>query len=120
MINFVWIKSKAIKKEEKKRLKAELKLRKKEVKASSVSGNSNDSHEKKSHLVKFAESIRGIIYIITGASLMIVIILGQSGAFITMNDIVENLMLATIGKFVLIIIAFALIIYGFKNLRFLK
>ena len=37
-----------------------------------------------------------------------------------MNDIVENLMLATIGKFVLIIIAGALIIYGFKNLRILK
>ncbi|PLX00947.1 MAG: hypothetical protein C0591_00250 [Marinilabiliales bacterium] len=71
-------------------------------------------------MVKFAESIRGIIYIITGASLAAVIILGQSGAFITMNDIVENLMLATIGKFVLILIAGALIIYGFKNLRILK
>jgi hypothetical protein len=71
-------------------------------------------------LVKFAESIRGIIYILTGASLAVVIILGQSGAFITMNDIVENLMLATIGKFVLVIIAGALIIYGFKNLRILK
>ena len=88
------------------------------MKASSESGSSGN--EKKSSLVKFAESIRGIIYVITGASIMIVIIFGQSGAFITMNDIVENLMLATIGKFVLIIIAFALIIYGFKNLRFLK
>jgi len=70
--------------------------------------------------VKFAESIRGIIYLITGISIAIVLILGQSGALITMNDIVENLMLATIGKFILIIIAGALIIYGFKNLGILK
>lgn len=121
-----WFKSNVIETEEKKRLKAELKLRKKEIKASSVSGKTSEpvsdniKDEKKSLLVKFTESIRGIIYIITGVSLMVVIILGQSGAFITMNDIIENLMLATLGKFVLIIITFALIIYGFKNLRFLK
>lgn len=70
--------------------------------------------------MKFAESIRGIIYIISGVSIAVVIILGQSGAFVTMNDIIENLMLATIGKFVLVIIAGALIIYGLKNIHILK
>jgi hypothetical protein len=70
--------------------------------------------------VKFAESIRGIIYIITGVSIAIVLILGQTGAFITMSDIIENLMLATIGKFVLVVIAGALIIYGLKNIQVLK
>lgn len=106
-----------IEKGDKKRLKTEQKLRKKEIKASAQKSSSG---ENKSSIVKFAEGIRGIIYIVSGVSLAIVIILGQSGAFITMNDIIENLMLATLGKFILIIIAFALIIYGLKNLRFLK
>ncbi len=108
---------KDIKKEVKKKIKAEQKLRKKEIK---VSAQNVSSGQSKSLLVQFAEGIRGIIYIVSGVSLAIVIILGQTGAFITMNDIIENLMLATLGKFILIIIAFALIIYGFKNLRFLK
>lgn len=107
----------SIEKEEKKRNKAEQKLQKKKIKASSSEAETLAS---KSPLVKFAESIRGIIYLITGISIAVVLILGQSGALITMNDIVENLMLATIGKFLLIIIAGALIIYGFKNLGILK
>jgi len=106
-----------INKEEKKRIKADQKLNKKKIKANASKPAADVS---KSAIVKFAESIRGIIYIITGVSIAVVIILGQSGAFITMNDIIENLMLATIGKFVLVIIAGALIIYGLKNIRIIK
>ena len=118
LINFVYLQiCNHIEKGDKKQLKTEQELRKKEIKASA---QKSSSEERKSSLVKFAEGIRGGIYIVSGVSLAIVIILGQSGAFITMNDIIENLMLATLGKFILIIIAFALIIYGLKNLRFLK
>lgn len=108
---------KHIEKGDKKRLKTEQEFQKKEIIASAPKSSSG---ERKSSLVKFAEGIRGGIYIVSGISLAIVIILGQSGAFITMNDIIGNMMLATLGKFILIIIAFALIIYGLKNLRFLK
>ena len=107
----------AIEKEDKKRIKAEQKLQKKTIKAEASNTEASSS---KSGLVKFAESIRGIIYIITGASIAVVLILGQTGAFITMSDIIENLMLATIGKFVLVVIAGALIIYGLKNIQLLK
>jgi hypothetical protein len=118
LINFVYFKScNHIEKGDNKRLKTEQRLLEKEIKASA---QKSSSEERKSSLVKFAEGIRGGIYIVSGISLAIVIILGQSGAFITINDIIGNMILATLGKFILIIIAFALIIYGLKNLRFLK
>lgn len=79
-----------------------------------------NDEESKPSLMGFVESIPGIVYIIIGLSIAVVILLGQSGTFITMEDIIENSLIASIGKFVLIVISGALIIYGFKNLRILK
>lgn len=111
-------------KADKKRLKNEIKYLKKQEK--SLSGNKTvaDSDAEKLNAigkaVRFAESIKGIIYIILAVSLILSIILGEKGLVITLDDIIENLFLAKAGKVVLIIIAVALLIYGLKNLHLVK
>jgi hypothetical protein len=112
--------SAAIRKADKKRIKAEYKLRKKELKAGSKGGVIRSKPARTSGFVRFAEGVRGIIYIILGVSLALAIILGQTGVIITLDDIVRNLFVAIAGKVVLGIIAIALVIYGFKNLRIMK
>ena len=71
-------------------------------------------------MVRFAEGVKGIIYLILAVSLIFAIILGQKGVIITFEDIIDNLILAQAGKVVLAIIALALLIYGLKNLRIIK
>lgn len=109
-------KNKAIKKAEKKRLKAEAKIRKKEIKANTNIG-SGSPKSKTTEVVRFAEGVKGSLYIILALSLICAIILGQTGVIMTLEDIIENLILATAGKVLLGIIALALFIYGLKNLR---
>jgi hypothetical protein len=50
----------------------------------------------------------------------VAIFLGQTGVIITLEVIIDNLILAQAGKVVLAVIAIALLIYGIKNLRVLK
>ncbi|NNF34009.1 MAG: DUF1206 domain-containing protein [Saprospiraceae bacterium] len=71
-------------------------------------------------MVRFAEGVKGIIYLILAVSLIIAIVLGQTGVIITLEDIIDNLIIAQAGKVVLAIIAVALLIYGLKNLRVLR
>jgi len=71
-------------------------------------------------MVRFAEGVKGIIYLILAVSLIFAIVLGQTGVIITLEDIIDNLILAQAGKVILAIIALALLIYGLKNLRILK
>jgi hypothetical protein len=71
-------------------------------------------------MVRFAEGVKGIIYLILAVSLIFAIVLGQTGVIITLEDIIDNLILAQAGKVILAIIAVALLIYGLKNLRILK
>jgi hypothetical protein len=70
--------------------------------------------------VRFAESIRGILYVIPALSIFIAVIMGQSGLILTLEDIIDSLIIAKLGKVLILIIAIALFIYGLKNLRFLK
>ncbi len=70
--------------------------------------------------VRFAESIRGILYIILALSIFIAVIMGQSGLILTLEDIIDSLIIAKLGRVLILIIAIALFIYGLKNLRFLK
>lgn len=111
-------------KADKKRLKNEIKYSKKKEKSlsGSKSGASSDTEKLNTigKAVNFAESIKGIIYVILAVSLIISIVLGEKGLVITLDDIIENLFLARAGKFLLIIIAVALLIYGLKNLHLLK
>ena len=46
--------------------------------------------------------------------------MGQSGLTVTLEDIVDSLIIARLGKVLIIVIAIALFIYGLKNLRILK
>ena len=46
--------------------------------------------------------------------------MGQSGLIVTLEDIVDSLIIARLGQVLIIVIAIALFIYGLKNLRILK
>jgi small neutral amino acid transporter SnatA (MarC family) len=70
--------------------------------------------------VRFAESIRGILYIILALSIITAVIMEQSGMILTIEDIIGSLIIARLGKVLILIISVALFIYGLKNLRLLK
>jgi len=118
-------------KAEKKRLKAEAKRQKKLAKAQSTQiripqdgkselSEKSPSAESPSPAVRFAESVRGILYIIFAASLLAALILGQKNIIISLDDIVQHMLLANLGKVILAVIALALFIYGLKHLRLVK
>jgi hypothetical protein len=120
-------------KSEKKQLKAQVKADKKQAKShqklqKTTSEPTSPAQAKTdgtptsppSPAVRFAEAVRGIIYIIFGASLLLAIILGQKGVIVSLDDIIDYLLLARIGKIVLVVIALALFIYGLKHLRLVK
>ena len=73
-----------------------------------------------SKAVRFAELIKGLLYLILAISIIVAVVLGQTGVIITLEDIIENLIIAWFGKIVLVIIAIALFIYAFKQLRVIK
>ncbi len=70
--------------------------------------------------VRFADWVRGILYVVLGASLVVALILGQKGAIISLDDIVNSLFAAWTGKIILALIALALVIYGLKHLRVVR
>ena len=117
---------------EKKRLKAQVKQAKKlakaEIKATKPTsaigaagpGSPAAPGERPSTGVRFAESVRGILYVVLGASLVIALLLGQRGAILSLDDIVENLFAAWTGKVILGVIALAFVIYGLKHLRIVR
>ena len=70
--------------------------------------------------VRFAESIKGILYIVIAVSIFAAVIMGQSGLILTLEEIIDNLIVARVGKALIVIIAVALFLYGLKNLRILK
>ena len=53
-------------------------------------------------------------------SILAAVILGESGLILTLEDIIDSLIIASLGKVLIGIIAVALFIYGLKNLRILK
>jgi hypothetical protein len=96
----------------KKLSKASVKRRKKELKALKKSSGAG----RRSPAVAFAESVRGIIYLILGVSLVVSLILSQEGYIITLEDIVGSLFFAGLGKIILAVVALAFVIYGLKHL----
>ena len=70
--------------------------------------------------VRFAESIKGILYIVIAVSIFAAVIMGQSGLILTLEEIIDSLIIARVGKALIVIIAVALFLYGLKNLRILK
>ena len=113
-------------KSEKKRWKAEVKRQKKLTKAQRkqplipLDDKSPSSEQSPSPAVRFAESMRGIIYIIFAVSLLAALALGQKNIIISLDDIIQHLLLANLGKVILAVIALSLFIYGLKHLRLVK
>jgi len=118
-------------KAEKKRLKAEAKLLKKRAKMdlSSVALAKEEvpqpipnapTTEQPSPAVRFAEGVRGILYITGSISLVLAAVLQERGVWLSLSDIVDDLLVIRAGQILLIIIALALFIYGLKHIRLVK
>jgi hypothetical protein len=109
-------------KDEKKRLKAAVKLEKKRAKAALRTGEPPEppGGAGSSPAVRFAEVVRGILYLVLGASLVVALILGQQGVILSLDDVIDSLFAAGAGKVVLGLIALALVIYGLKHLRLVR
>ena len=97
-------------KREKKAAKAEIKADKNAATASSGS----------SPAVRYAEFVRGCLFVLTGGSLLVALVLGQRGAIMSLDDVIESLFAASAGKVVLALIALGLLLYGFKYLRLIR
>ena len=98
-------------KREKKAAKAELKERKKQSPRKPAGS---------SPAVRYAEFVRGCLYVLTGVSLIVALVLGQRGAFTSLDDLTDSLFAAWAGKIILGLIALALVIYGLKRLRLIR
>jgi hypothetical protein len=107
------------KKLKKQQYKIEKKKRKAALKAA-LSESHADAMSTSSLYVRFAESIKGILYIILAISIIVAVVLGESGLILTLEDIIDSLIIANLGKVLISIIALALFIYGLKNLRIMK
>ena len=117
-------------KTDKKKQKAEAKLAKKMAKAEvEITKAQTESPktivespeiESPSVGVRFAETVKGILYVILAVSLVIALILGEGDVVITLEDIINNLIVATIGKVLLALLALALLLYGLKQIRLIK
>jgi hypothetical protein len=75
---------------------------------------------KPSPAVRFAEAVRGVIYLIFAVSLILAVILREKGMLVSLDKIIENLIIIRIGQVVLVVIALSLFIYGLKPLRLVK
>ena len=117
---------KAAAKRDKKAAKAALKAAKKQpavAPAGAVESGDNRSAPATagpSPAVRFAESVRGILYVLLGTSLVIALILGQRGVIVSLDDLIDSLFAARAGKVVLTVLAIALTIYGLKHLRIIR
>lgn len=115
---------------ERKRMKAETKQVEKEAKLVHKYGEAAAERirrregapkgRKVSGAVRYAETVRGILYVMLGATLMGALVLGQRDVITSFDDIVNSLFWATAGKVVLGAIALAFVIYGLKYLRVMR
>ena len=99
---------------EKKRAKAEVKRQKQGA------GGAGEGDRGASPAVRYAESVRGILYLLMGASLLGALLLGQRGAIISLDDVIDSLFAARAGKLVLALIGVGFLIYGLKHLRVVR
>lgn len=104
----------------KKEDKAKAKRLKKETKAEIKAKKLVSEPDGPSAAVRYAEFVRGVLSVLTGASLIVALVLGHRGAIISLDDVIENLFAASAGKIVLLLIAAGLVIYGFKYLRLIR
>ncbi len=102
---------------EAKRIKAEAKLVKKRIEAGLPQDGSAPAPPPRASVgVRYANTVRGVLYLVLGISLIGALVLGQQNLVVSLDDIVRNLFVATAGKIVLGLISVALVIYGLKKL----
>ena len=113
---------KAAAKAVKKQAKAEQKGAKSQVEPGVTSSSAPSAEETggSSRLVRFAEGVRGVLFLIFAVSLVIAILLPDIGQTLGMSEIIGKLIGHWIGKGVLVVIAVAFFIYGLKYLRAIK
>jgi hypothetical protein len=104
---------------EKKLIEARSKAEKKRMESQRLQPASTPK-AKSSPALRFAEAVRGALYVITSASLILAVVLQEKGVWLQLNDVVEDLMVMRLGQVVLIVIALALFIYGLKHIRLVK
>jgi len=123
-------------KDEKKQFKAHSKAEKKLAKARlkeieenpkngdaptpPVAGPSAEPADRPSPAIRFAEAVRGVIYLVFSVSLIFAVILREKGVLVSLDKIIENLLVIRIGQGGLVVIARALFSYGLKHLRLVK
>ena len=73
-----------------------------------------------SGLVRFAEGVRGVLFLVFAVSLVVAILLPDIGQTLGMSEIIGKLIGHWAGKGVLVVIAAAFFIYGLKYLRAIK
>lgn len=108
-------------KAETKRIETEAKLEKKYGRAAVARAKGRASPSTPaSKAVRYAEGVRGVLYLLLGVTLLGALLLGQRDVITSFDDIVDSLFWATAGKAVLALIALAFVIYGLKRLRVLR
>ncbi len=119
-------KQKAQAKALKKKLKYEQKLAKKRSKAGEDETSANKTSQttqddtksaRISPVLRFAEFVRGILYLIFSVSLVVAILSSGQIRTLTTSEIVRICIGTVAGKVVLLVIASALFIYGLKYLK---
>ncbi len=104
----------------KKRDKARAKQEKKAAKAASKAGKKPSPPVGSSPAVRYAEFVRGCLYLLMGGSLLVALVLGQRGAILSLDDLIDSLFAALAGKVLLSLIGLALLLYGLKYLRLIR
>ena len=104
---------------EKKRAKAEAKIAKKRLEAG-LAPEPQRAATPPSRGARFADVVRGALYLLLGASLLVALVLGQRDAVVSLDDLIQSLFLATAGKIVLAVIGLGFALYGLRKLGVLR
>jgi len=107
-------------KAEKKRLKALAKAAGQATQPTLHKATVEHRHDEPSAAVRFAETVRGVLFLILSVSMMIAAVLSNKGYIVKLEDIVDSLLLVWIGRVGIAVIAAAFFIYGLKSLRAIK
>ena len=106
---------------DKKRAKADAKIAKARAEAGLLPEQPPTADATRpSRPARFADTVRGGLYLLLGASLIVALLLGQRDAVVSLDDLIESLFLATAGKVVLAVIGLALGTYGLRKLGVLR
>lgn len=107
-------------KAETKRVKEEAKLVKKYGEAAASRLTDRGGAKRRSKAVGYAETVRGVLYVVLGITVIVALFLGQKEVITSFDDLVDSLFWATAGKIVLGALALAFVIYGLKYLRIVR